>query len=79
MNREELIQQLDGIVTKKPKSDWSKYQRNIIDEVIKTLKQEHEIVTCKDCKHRIVESCCLKYKVLPYDSFYCKDGERNTK
>lgn len=36
-----------------------------------------EIVTCKDCKHRI-EASCLKHGIFAYDSFYCKDGEKNT-
>ena len=34
-----------------------------------------EIVTCKDCKHR-TESTCLKHRHFIYDSFYCKEGER---
>lgn len=40
MTKEELIKQLDDIVPKKPKSEWSKYQRQIVDEAIKTLEQE---------------------------------------
>ena len=40
MTREELIKELDGIVPKNPKSDWSIYQRKIVDEAIKTLEQE---------------------------------------
>lgn len=48
MNRDELIQQLDGIVTKKPKSYYSRYQRNIINESIRALKQGH----CEDAVSR---------------------------
>lgn len=43
MTRKELIQNLDGIVTKHPKSDWSIYQRNIVDKAIKALNQEPKI------------------------------------
>lgn len=35
-------------------------------------------VTCKDCKHRI-EAGCMRHGIGVYDSFYCKEGERNTK
>ena len=40
MTIEILIQQLDGIVAKNPKSDWAKYQRNIVNMAIKALEQE---------------------------------------
>lgn len=40
MTREELIKELDGIVPKNPKSDWSIYQRKIVDLAIKALEQE---------------------------------------
>ncbi len=40
MTREELLQQLDGIVPKNPKSEWSKYQRKIVNEAIKAFEQE---------------------------------------
>ena len=40
MTKEELLQELDGIVPKNPKSDWSIYQRKIVDMAIKALEQE---------------------------------------
>ena len=40
MTTKKLIEQLDSIVPKKPKSDWTKYQRHIVDESIKALEQE---------------------------------------
>lgn len=49
MTKEELANQLDGIVAKNPKSDWSKYQRNIVDKAIKMLKESSE-----DCISRKV-------------------------
>ena len=40
MTREELMQNLNSIVPKNPKSDWSIYQRKIVDEAIKALEQQ---------------------------------------
>ncbi len=40
MKIENLLQELDGIVPKNPKSDWSKYQRHIVDIAIKALEAE---------------------------------------
>jgi hypothetical protein len=63
MTREELIQNLDGIVTKHPKSDWSIYQRNIVDKAIEALNQEPKrgkwlAIRTKDDTHEITCSCC---------------------
>ena len=63
MTREELLQQLDGIVAKKPKSDWAIYQRKIVDEAIKALQQEPRkgkwlAIRTKDGKHEMTCSCC---------------------
>lgn len=38
MSSETLIEQLDSIVPKNPKSDWSKYQRGVVDATIEALK-----------------------------------------
>ena len=40
MTTKKLIEQLDDIVPKKPKSDWSTYQRQVVNEAIRTLEQE---------------------------------------
>ena len=40
MSKVEIIEQLNGIVPKNPKSEWAKYQRSIVDEAIKELQQE---------------------------------------
>ena len=51
MTREKLMEQLDSIVPKKPKSAWSKYQRTIVDTAIKALEQELNIRNCFGCKY----------------------------
>lgn len=67
MTIEILIQQLDGIVAKNPKSDWAKYQRNIVNMAIKALKQK----SCEDAVSRKA-----LYEAL-YEHFHEEDAPNN--
>ena len=63
MTREELMQNLNSIVPKNPKSDWSIYQRKIVDEAIQALEQQPKkgrwlAIHTKNDTHEITCSCC---------------------
>lgn len=39
------------------------------DEIVKRIKEEYEIVQCKDCKHRYEEGDCTHY-------YWCRLNDR---
>lgn len=48
-------------------------------EIIALLKEEPEIIRCKDCRHWDAYNVeCMKrhHPVPPYGCWYCADGER---
>ena len=51
---------------------------NRVTEAITMLKEQPEIILCKDCKHRYKGWCCAKHHVLEEvkADFFCGDGER---
>jgi len=48
--------------------------RDAVDDAIALLKEQQEIVRCKDCKRKDTLSC-PKAPVRP-DDWFCADGER---
>lgn len=53
-----------------------------IDEVIALLKEQPQIVRCKDCKHRVDRGRkfpeCDKHFLRAMDDWFCADGEKET-
>ena len=45
-------------------------------EIIELLKEQPQIVRCKDCKYRMKNSCIIfqKYGGTKYDDWFCGDG-----
>ena len=50
-----LIDRLDIVVPKNPKSDWSKRQRQIVDEAISALKEYDAILKENELGEHFVE------------------------
>ena len=62
------------------KMPWGDYERAgyLIQRAIDYLKEQPEIVRCKDCKHKGTEECAMydgHLFRLP-DDWFCADGER---
>lgn len=51
MTNEELIESLNICAPKKPKSEWGKMQRRIINEAISKLKEGEPTSHFKECYH----------------------------
>ena len=50
-------------------------------DALALLKEQPEIVRCKDCKHRF-DGCCynnLNFGVYVANNWFCADGERKVK
>ncbi len=78
MTKEELLHELDGIVPKNPKSDWSKYQRTIINIAIKVLEQEPrwipvgERLPKEDGRYLVTVQNLTGYEHLDNNVFECE-------
>lgn len=52
-----------------------------IDKAIELLKEQKELVRCKDCKFWYKDECCHLCKItgdLHPANWFCADGERRT-
>jgi len=66
----------------KGKIAWAGYA-NTADDAIVLLKDQPEIVRCKDCKYRFVDGdnvrfnmCLLNHNKVHPDDWFCADGKR---
>ena len=53
--------------------------RELLMGVVDYIKEQPEIVRCKDCKHAVHDGedyICAQFDDPVGDDFYCKEGER---
>ena len=51
--------------------------RNAMENAVRLLKDQPEIVRCRDCVH--YEHCEIHDLLLNHENGFCADGERKTK
>lgn len=52
---------------------------NLCEKIMKLLKEQQEVVRCKDCKYYDYFNGCMSWHDVNSnnDNWYCADGERN--
>ena len=78
MTREETIESLQSIIEENRNCLMPRVHIGFLIHAVKYLKEQNEIVRCKDCKHRGEWSCavCIDELFETADNWYCADGER---
>ena len=77
-DRENVIGHLhDCIAASRPENMWVFARKVIIGDAIALLRDQPEVVRCKDCTYRGEINCPQYYRRTELsDDYYCADGER---
>lgn len=55
--------------------------RNAMENAVRLLKENPEVVRCKDCNNRGTSDCPIEelcHGWIPSDDWFCADGERRS-
>ena len=62
-------------------SEWCRKKYEAIQEAIKALEQQPDIIRCKDCKYNVSSHKCLhpeSFFLVPSNDFYCGYSKRRS-
>jgi hypothetical protein len=78
MTRKECIDGMQRIIDEDQNKILVRVHVGYLIHAIKYLKDQHEIVRCKDCWKRDFDNCPFNEFSLfhPDDDFFCADGEK---
>ena len=78
-DREKVICHLnDCMEESRPDNAWVFVRKDIVEDTIALLKEQEEVVRCKDCVKRPYDNCPFNEFSMyqPDDDFYCGLGSR---